>query len=195
MKSAAFIAEVRERPEAVEALQQAVVEATRIHGPLAQPVFLVTDNGTSFIAKRFRAALDDVRIAGTGVSTFSQVRIGYRRPTQLGLLERFHETLKRAEVYGNWYADPRDARQKLEAFHERYHQARPQWALVAAEPPAPVGTYDPGRPPARLLTPHEVYVRRYKVNPPPWSRWVGWLEKDQALEALPPHKTAERISA
>jgi len=181
--------------EAVEALQQAVAEATRIHGPLARPVFLVTDNGTSFIAKRFRAALEDLQIAGTGVSAFSQVRIGYRMPTQLGLLERFHETLKREEVYWNLYADPRDARQKLAVFHERYNQARPHWALVAAEPSAPLGACDPSQPPARILTPYEVYVRGYKVNPPPWSRWVGWLEKDQALEALPPHKTAERISA
>ncbi len=172
--------------QAVEALRAAVAEATRRHGPLTRPVFLVTDNGTSFIARRFRAALDDVRIAGTGISVFSQVRIGYRMPTQLGLLERFHETLKREEVYWNLYADPRDARQKLEIFHERYNQARPHWALVAAEPQAA---------PARILTPHEVYVRGLKVNPPSWSRWVGWLEKDQALEALPSHKNAERISA
>jgi transposase InsO family protein len=172
--------------QAVEALQAAVAEATRIHGPLARPVFLVTDNGTSFIARRFREALNDVRIAGTDLSAFSQVRIGYRMPTQLGLLERFHETLKREEVYWNLYADPRDARQKLEIFHERYNQARPHWALVAAEPSTA---------PARILMPHEVYVRGHKVNPPSWSRWVGWLEKDQIPEALPSHKTAERISA
>jgi transposase InsO family protein len=172
--------------QAVEALRQAVAEATRIHGPPVRPVFLVTDNGTSFVARRFRAALDDVRIAGTGLSAFSQVRIGYRMPTQLGLLERFHETLKREEVYWNLYADPRDARQKLEIFHERYNQARPHWALVAAEPQAA---------PARILTPHEVYVQGCKVNPPKWSRWVGWLERDQIPEALPPHKTVEKISA
>ncbi len=172
--------------QAVEALQAAVAEATQIHGPLTRPVFLVTDNGTSFIARRFRAALDDVQIAGTGISAFSQVRIGYRMPTQLGLLERFHETLKREEVYWNLYADPRDARQKLEIFHGRYNQARPHWALLAAEPHTA---------PARVLTPHEVYVQGCTVNPPPWSRWVGWLEMDQNWKALPSHNTAERISA
>jgi putative transposase len=172
--------------QAVEGLRAAVAEATRIHGPLARPVFLVTDNGTSFIARRFRAALDDLRLSHTGTSAFSQVRIGYRMPTQLGLLERFHETLKREEVYWSLYADPRDAGQNLEHLHERYNQARPHWALIAAEPQTA---------PARILTPHEVYVRGCKVNPPSWSRWVNWLEKDQGLEAPPSHKTAERISA
>jgi len=70
-------------------------------------------NGPSFIAHRFRDALAGIQIAATGLSAFSQVRIGYRMPTQLGLLERFHGTLKAEEVYWNRYADPVDARQKL----------------------------------------------------------------------------------
>lgn len=172
--------------EAAAALREAVAEATRIHGPLIRPVFLVTDNGSSFVARRFQDALGAVQLGGTGVSAFSQVRIGYRMPTQLGLLERFHKTLKREEVYWNLYADPRDARQKLEIFHERYNVARPHWALVATEAASA---------PAPVLTPHEVYVNGHRVNPPKWSRWVGWLEKDQALEVQPSHKTAERISA
>ena len=172
--------------EGSKALRLAVTEAEGLHGPLRHPVFLVTDNGPSFIAQRFRDTLNGLQIAGTGVSVFSQVRIGYRMPTQLGLLERFHGTLKQEEVYWNSYDDPRDARQKLELFHERYNQARPHWGLVAA---------DPTTAPARILTPHEVYVPRHVVNPPSWSRWVGWLEKDQEPEAQPPSKTLEKISA
>ena len=149
-------------------------------------MFLVTDNGPSFIAHRFRDALAGIQIAATGLSAFSQVRIGYRMPTQLGLLERFHGTLKAEEVYWNLYADPWDARQKLEIFRERYNQARPHWALVAA---------DAATAPARVLTPHEVYVNGYQVNPPKWSRWVGWLEKDQENAAQPPNTTALRVSA
>ena len=156
--------------EVSKGLRLATDEAERLHGPLRSPVFLVTDNGPSFIAQRFRDTLDGLQIAATGVSAFSQVRIGYRMPSQLGLLERFHGTLKQEEVYWNSYDDPRDARQKLELFMERYNQARPHWALVAAEPATA---------PARVLTPHEVYVQRNAVNPPAWSRWVGWLEKDQ----------------
>jgi len=172
--------------EASRALRWAVEEAQGLHGPLQKPVFLVTDNGPSFIAHRFRDALAGIQIAATGLSAFSQVRIGYRMPTQLGLLERFHGTLKAEEVYWNLYADPVDARQKLEIFRERYNQARPHWALAPA---------DPATAPARVLTPHEVYVNGYEVSPPKWSRWVGWLEKDQENAAQPPNKTAPRISA
>ena len=53
------------------------------------------------------------------------------------------------------YADPRDAWQNLEVFQERYNQARPYWALVAANPASA---------PARVLTPHEVYVQGHRVN-------------------------------
>lgn len=172
--------------EASQALRLAVREAQRVHWPLTRPVFLVTDNGPSFIARRFQATLAGIELAGLGVSAFSQVRIAYRTPTQLGLLERFHETLKYEEVYWHLYDDPADARQKLAGYHERYNVARPHWALVAA---------DPATAPAQIMTPCEVYVKGHAVNPPSWSRWVGWLEKDQTQEALPPLKTAERISA
>jgi transposase InsO family protein len=173
--------------EASHALRQAVAEAQRVHGPLKQPVFLVTDNGPSFIARRFQATLAGIEVAGLGVSAFSQVRIAYRTPAQLGLLERFHETLKYEEVYWHLYDDPADARVKLAAYHERYNGARPHWALVAA---------DPGVAPARILTPYEVYVKGYAVNPPSWSRWVGWLsEQDQAQAAQPPNRTASKVSA
>ena len=57
---------------------------------LAKPPFLVTDNGPTFKAKRFAAYLGDA---------YTHVRIRYRTPTQLGLLERFHRTLKEEEIY------------------------------------------------------------------------------------------------
>lgn len=47
--------------------------------------FLVTDNGSNFIAKRFMRLTRD---------RYQEVRIAHRRPTQLGLLERFHRALK-----------------------------------------------------------------------------------------------------
>ncbi len=73
------------------ALDEARAEAERWHGPLAKKPFLVTDNGPSFVARRFQGHIK---------GKFAHVRIQYRTPTQLGLLERFHQTLKHEEVYG-----------------------------------------------------------------------------------------------
>lgn len=60
--------------EVVLALEQARAEAERLCGPLAKRPFLVTDNGSSFIAKRFAAYAAD---------RYAHVRIRYRTPTQL----------------------------------------------------------------------------------------------------------------
>ena len=72
--------------ETVLALKLARQEAERLHGPLAKPPFLVTDNGSSFIARKFAAFVAE---------QYSHVRIQYRTPTQLGLLERFHKNAEK----------------------------------------------------------------------------------------------------
>jgi transposase InsO family protein len=69
--------------EVSHALAEARHEAERLHGPLAKPPFLVTDNGPSFLARRFGAFIK---------GSYQHVRIRYRTPQQLGLLERFHQT-------------------------------------------------------------------------------------------------------
>ena len=82
--------------------------------------FLVTDNGSTFIAKRFMRFTRD---------RYQQVRIAYRTPTQLGLLERFHRTLKEEEVYLNEYTDFAMAYHSIGHFidvvyqHKRIHSA------------------------------------------------------------------------
>lgn len=58
------------------------------------------------------------------------MRIAYRTPTQLGLLERFHRTLKQEEVYWRLYDSPGEARTCLAEFHARYNIRRPHWALI-----------------------------------------------------------------
>jgi len=135
---------------AVHALKLAREEAERICGRLKKQPFLVTDNGPSFIAKRFRDFVKD---------TYSQVRIQYRTPTQLGLLERFHRTLKQEEIYWRLYDSPAHARQCLEEFRERYNTLRPHWALI------PQAGGDP-------LTPYEVYVSGQAIRIPKWQRWA-----------------------
>jgi putative transposase len=136
--------------EVIAALKEAQAEAERLCGPLGKRPFLVTDNGSSFIARRFGEYVD---------GQFAHVRIQYRTPTQLGLLERFHRTLKEEEVYWRLYDDPRHARRCLAEFRERYNGRRPHWALV------PEGGGDP-------VTPEDVYVNGLAVGIPKWQGWA-----------------------
>ena len=146
-----------------KAIDQAKARAEALHGKLERPPFLVTDNGPSFLAKRFRAHIGE---------DFSHVRIRYRTPTQLGLLERFHQTLKSEEVYWRLYDNPGHCRDCLAAFHERYNTIRPHWALRPA----------PGADP---LTPHEVYAGGAEVIIPAWQHWARAAKKklDQMMTA------------
>ncbi len=141
--------------EVAHALGEARLEAERLCGPLDKPPFLVTDNGPSFLAKRFTAFLGNA---------YQHVRIRYRTPQQLGLLERFHQTLKTEEVYWRLYDDPQHARICLAEFRERYNRVRPHWAL------RPEAGGDP-------LVPEDVYVGGEVVQIP---RWQGWAKAAKA---------------
>jgi transposase InsO family protein len=144
------------------ALDQARAEAERRHGPWRKPPFLVTDtstwmsgaaqraNGPSFLARRFQQHIK---------GQFAHVRIAHRTPTQLGLLERFHQTLKNEEVYWRLYQSPGEARESLEIFRRRYNEVRPHWALV------PQGGGD-------VRTPADVYVHGQAVELPKWQGWA-----------------------
>ena len=136
--------------EVTHALGLAREEAERIHGPLEKPPFLVTDNGSSFIARRVVRYLR---------GRFSHVRIRYRTPTQLGLLERFHRTLKEEEIYWHIYENPAHARSSLAEFQARYNTERPHWALV------PESGGDP-------VVPEEVYAGDVKITIPKWQGWA-----------------------
>jgi transposase InsO family protein len=140
------------------ALDAARAEAERLHGPLEKTPFLVTDNGSSFLARAFQRHID---------GDYAHVRIQYRTPTQLGLLERFHQTLKTEEVYWKLYASPAEARESLEAFRRRYNVLRPHWALVPIEGGDPV-------------TPLDVYVRGQAVQLPKWQSWAKAARKKLA---------------
>ena len=141
--------------EVIEALKDARAEAERLHGPLDKDPSLVTDNGTSFIARRF---VDYVR------DGFAHVRIQYRTPMQLGLLERFHETLKREEVYWRLYDSPEHARDCLVEFRRRYNYPRPHWALKPEEGGDP-------------LVPAEVYIDKRRTQIPRWQPWAREAKK------------------
>jgi putative transposase len=146
--------------EVIEALGAARREAERVHGRLERNPILLTDNGPSFISRRFG------RYVGEG---YGHVRIAYRTPTQLGLLERFHRTLKEEEIYWRLYESSAHGKECLVEFRHRYNTERPHWALI------PPGGGDP-------LTPEEVYVAGCATELP---RWQGWARKAKAkLERL-----------
>ncbi len=142
--------------EVIAGLQEARAEAERLHGPLGKPrtqqspPFLVTDNGSSFLAERFNAHVKDL---------YTHVRIRYRTPTQLGLLERFHRTLKDEEIYWRLYDNPGHARDCIAEFRTRYNEVRPHWALI------PEAGGDP-------LTPEDVYVSGSAIQIPKWQGWA-----------------------
>ncbi|MBF0588896.1 MAG: transposase [Magnetococcales bacterium] len=114
------------------------------------------------MAKKFRAFIAD---------SFQHVRIRYRTPTQLGLLERFHKTLKHEEVYWHMYENPGHCRQSLAEYQEVYNTVRPHWALT------PENGGDP-------LTPEDVYARGMKTTIPKWQHWAKVAKKklDQMME-------------
>jgi putative transposase len=147
---AAYLTDSYSAAEAVRALSMARAEAEGLCGPLEKRPFLVTDNGPSFVARRFGAYLRDV---------FRHVRIRYRTPTQLGLLERFHRTLKDEEVHWRLYDSPFHARQCLGEFQVRYNTVRPHWALVPERGGNP-------------MTPHDVYVAGKAIGIPKWQGWA-----------------------
>lgn len=136
--------------EVIEALEQARQEAERLCGPLLKRPFLVTDNGSSFTARRFDRYVSE---------RYRHVRIQYRTPTQLGLLERFHRTFKEEEVYWRLYDHPAHARVCFEVFRERYNTLRPHWALIPTEGGDP-------------LTPYDVYVEGRSIRIPQWQGWA-----------------------
>jgi len=152
---AAYLTHSYSAVEVIEGLKKAREEAERIHGPLKKQPFLVTDNGSSFIAKRFGKFTE---------KKFSHVRIQYRTPTQLGLLERFHNTLKEEEVYWRMYDSPAHARECLAEFHCRYNNERPHWALVPEEGGDPI-------------TPVEVYRDGRRTSLPRWQAWAREIKK------------------
>jgi len=143
--------------EVSHGLKLAREEAERLHGPLSKRPFLVTDNGSSFIAKRFVKFVRD---------QYSHVRIRYRTPTQLGLLEPTtaaqrcpHRTLKQEEVYWRLYDHPQHARECLAEFRSPYNRVRPHWALT------PEAGGD-------VLVPVEAYFEGRNIQIPKWQTWA-----------------------
>jgi len=119
--------------EAIIALRAAVNEAERLHGDIKNPISLVTDNGSSFIAKLWRKSLTEIKNS-EDIKIFDQIRIGYRMPEQIGSIERFHGNIKQECVYQNWFTDPLEAESTLKNYGAYYNYERPHWGIKLDTP-------------------------------------------------------------
>lgn len=126
--------------EGILALQEALTEAQRLPQALPPTVTLVTDNGSTFIAKLWRSELQNLKTSNQE-ELFKHVRIAYRMPEHIGSIERFHGNLKQECVYLNWYRDPLEAEISLRDYGIYYNYERPHWGI-------------------QLKTPAEVYLER-----------------------------------
>jgi hypothetical protein len=86
------------------------------------------------------------------------------------LLERFHQTLKREEVYWQLCDHLQDAREKLSAFRSRNNAIRPNWALEPAEG-------------GDVLTPKDVYINGRAITLPRRQGW-GMAAKQRLDESM-----------
>jgi putative transposase len=144
--------------EAVATLKAAVSEAERLSGPLRESIHLVTDNGSTFIAKLFTRKIQTDLLLEDGEKIFDHIRIGYRRPEHIGSIERFHGSYKQECVYLHWFQDPIEAERVSVAYGAYYNFERPHWAH-------------------RLKTPAEVYLNK---------TYEKTLSKMPAIERIDP---------
>ena len=108
-------------------------------GSLKEPIYLITDNGSTFIAKFFANKIKQYQISSTEEELFEHIRIGYRMPEHIGSIERYHGNLKQECIYLNWFLDPIEAERACSEYMVYYNYERPHWAH-------------------KLLTPAEVYL-------------------------------------
>lgn len=120
--------------DGVEALKKALKEAERIHGKIKHPIYLVTDNGTTFTAKRFKAFVDGKIMEEEVKKLFQHIRIGYRMPQHIGLIERYHQNLKQEAIYPYEYENGFQVMQKIKEYVDYYNYERPHWALNLRTP-------------------------------------------------------------
>ena len=109
--------------DVIRALQAAMKEAQRVRGPLPDRIVLVTDNGSQFTSRRFHKWIHREALP------FHHVRGRSHHPQTIGMVERYHQSLKYEEVWMHEYADALQARHRIETYRRHYAYDRPHQAL------------------------------------------------------------------
>ena len=116
--------------EGIKALEKAYEKARSLHqGSFEGPVTLVTDNGSTFIAKRFRDLL-----RRNFENFFRHIRVGYRSPEQIGVIERYNQNLKQEAIYPGEILNILHLIKTVEHYTWYYNWRRPHWALGLKTP-------------------------------------------------------------
>lgn len=136
--------------EGLAALQEAIAEAERLRGSLKEPIHLITDNGTTFIAKIFAQKIKHHSLKHSTERLFQHVRVGYRMPQHIGSIERFHGSFKQECVYLHWFDDSLTAEKVCRQYGAYYNFERPHWGL-------------------KLKTPAEVYLNLEYTHTLKWK--------------------------
>jgi len=76
-------------------------------------IVLVTDNGPALQSRLFAQFIEH--------SPFRHVRGQEHHPQTIGMVERFHQSVKYEEVYLNDYRDPVEAAQALARYRRHYN--------------------------------------------------------------------------
>jgi len=120
--------------EGTLALKEAITEAERLCGPLEGKIYLITDNGTTFVSGYFAKELKKQIIEGRDIEIFEHVRIGYRMPEHIGSIERYHGNCKQECIYLNWFTNPIEAEVALKNYRIYYNYERPHWGVNLKTP-------------------------------------------------------------
>lgn len=106
----------------IAVLEAALHEARSLHELDGErKIVLVTDNGPALQSRLFAQFIEH--------SPFRHVRGREHHPQTIGMVERFHESVKYEEVYLNDYRDPVEAAQALARYRWHYNWERPHQAL------------------------------------------------------------------
>jgi len=105
------------------ALDAAIEEAESLRGELPEGVTLVSDNGPQFTSNAFGKWVREGEVG------FRHIRGRAHHPQTIGMVERYHQSLKYEEIWLNDYDDPIEARKAVEDYRRRYAYKRPHQAL------------------------------------------------------------------
>ncbi len=120
---ASVLSPTRTTQDVIEAVKQAVQEAEQLSETLPSEVVLVSDNGPPFTSKRFRQWVKQADVP------FRHIQARAHHPQSIGMVERYHQSLKYEAVWMNDYEDPIEARHQIEHYRKTYAYHRPHQAL------------------------------------------------------------------